>query len=495
MKKHTRRNRTSQWNFGKVLGRNLKGAFSGGAITDSGGIQLAVEVEKKRGLIESFSACIPDWRNPNLIDYTIGHQVGQRTLLVMAGYEDAIDSNLKRSDLAFSLALAQLFGNPNMASQSTICILENKIKAQTCQALHQWFLNCYIERRADDVPKEIILDIDGSSVPVHGNQEQSAYHGHYKTNQYFPLFIYDQDAWLIACRLRPGTESEDKCIVSELARIVPELRKKWPKVKIIIRADAGVYHPDICDWCEDNNVFYLMRLQSNGHGGGGLATESDKAAKTVRDRFRRRHGTERYVGTTITKSQKEKEIKQLPKKQRKEELERLHRRVERHFIDFLHRTGKGGKAKKQWRCKRRVVCVCKHTDWGGERTFFVTNLDDHPEDIVRNLYNPRGEMELHIRSMKALKCTKLSCMSFEANQFRLFLHGLAYLLMLQLRRLLPKSIRNLSIESIQKYLIRLPARVLIHARDYELAWSETFPFQNEFFALLRRLDRLRPLRC
>jgi hypothetical protein len=493
--KHTRQQPVVQHDFGKVLGKNLKAGFFGDVITDSGGVQLVVEVEKGTGLVDSFAQCIPDWRT-GPVGYSVKHLVAQRVTLITAGYEDAIDSTLKRSDMAFSLALVSISGNPNLACQSTITIFENKITEAVCNALADWFLRTYVEKGCKDNSEPIVLDLDGSSVEAHGDQEKTAYNGYYETNMYFPLFVYDQYGWLIACKLRPGNESEDVAIVGELKRIVPQLRAKWPNRPIIVRADAGVYHPGICDWCEDNDVFYLMRFQGSGHGGGSLATSSDSAAEVAMKDFRKRFGREKYLDSKISKSRREAEIKQIKdKKKRREELRELRHRHVRVYTEFMHRTGKGGNDKKAWRQERLVLCAVTHDDWGSQRTFFVTNISNlGPMYLIDELYNQRGEAELFIRAMKEIKCTRLSCQSFVANQFRLFLHGLAYLLLLQLKRLLPPSIRHLSIASIQKYIIRLPARITQVARDFMLRWSETFPWKNQLLTLCKRLEKLQYLR-
>lgn len=497
MPKNSASGSQKQWNFGKVFGKQLRGAFDGNWLTDCGGAQLLTAVEDKYKIIESFAACIPDWRkHQNLVDYSIKHQVGQRTVLIFCGYEDAIDSNYKRSDLALSLALAAISGNPNMASQSQICILENSIKKATAKTLHHWFLQHYIDRRKDDAPKRIILDFDGSSSPTHGNQEGTAYHGYYETNMYHPLFVYDQDGWLIACLLRQGAESESKAIVSELKRITSELRMKWPKVEIILRADAGVYNPKICDWCEKNNVFYIFRIKLPGNGGGGMRVASDRTASLAEKEFRKSFGKERYIKSGITKSKLEAKIKQLSnKKSRKRKLAELETRIMRVYFEFRYQSGNSDNDKKRWKRERRILNACTHTDWGGERTFFVTNIvGGKPEDIIKGIYNRRGEAELSIRDMKDLKCTRLSCQSFLANQFRLFLHGLAYLFLLHLRRLLPPSVR-LSVASLQKYFVRLPARITETSREFLLHWDSNFTWQREFFGILDKLDRQPPLRC
>lgn len=482
-----------QCNFGKVLGKTLQAGFFGDHVTDAGGAQLISQVEEKNGMIAGFAECIPEWRYEP--EFSIKHLVAQRTVLIAAGYEDAIDSTLKRGDLALGLSLAAISGNPDVACQATICIFENRITEAVCNALAQWFLKCYVERRNGRDTKQIVLDLDGSSVRAYGNQEKTGYHGYYKTNMYFPLFVYDQDGWLIACTLRPGTESEDAIIVSELKRIVPKLKAAWPKVTIIVRADAGVYHPAICDWCEDNDVFYLMRFQASGHGGGSLQTSSDAAAESAQKAFRKRYKRERYMYSRISKTKLQTEIKKLSnRKKRKEKLKELEDRAVRLYTQFMHRTGKSVNDKKAWRCERLIICALTHTDWGGERTFFVTNITNLGPECLLKLYNQRGEAELFIREMKAIKCSRLSCQSFFANQFRLFLHGLTYLLLLQLKRALPRRLRHLSIASIQKYFIRIPARVTQASRVFVLRWSDSFRWKKSMIALCRTLDRQKPLR-
>jgi hypothetical protein len=482
-----------QWNFGKVLGKQLRAAFDGHYLSDCGGAQLFAALEERSQMLDGFSACIPDWRqSQHLVDYSVKHLVSQRTLLIGCGYEDAIDSNIKRSDLALSLALAALTGNPDMASQSTICILENKLKQATLKALHRWFVQNYIDRHQHNRPREIILDFDGSCSPVHGNQEGTGYHGYYKTNMFFPLFVYDQHGWLIAAVLRHGTESEDKIIVNELKRITAELRHKWPKIKITIRADAGVYNPKICDWCEKNGVFYIFRIQSAGHGGGGMRVRSDKAAALAATEFCKAFGAERYTGTKITKSKLELQFKKLTsKKMRKQKLAELETRITRVYHEFTYQSGMSENDKKRWKRPRRILTACTHTDWGGERTFFVTNIiGGKPRDIIKLIYNRRGEMELSIRDMKDLHCTRLSCQRFEANQFRLLLHGLAYLFLLCLRRLLPPSLRSLSIASVQKYLVRIPSRITQSSREFHLHWDSAFAWPRQFFQLLKNIHCL-----
>src|SRR5205823_4143102 len=129
------------------------------------------------------------------------------------------------------------------------------------------------------------------------------------------------------------------------------------------------------------------------------------------------------------KSKLESNIRQLKnKKRRAAKLAELETRIARVYHEFTYQSGNSDNDKKRWKRPRRILTACTHTDWGGQRTFFVTNIvGGEPANIIKEIYNRRGLMELSIRDMKDLKCTRLSCQSFLANQFRLFLHGLAYL--------------------------------------------------------------------
>jgi Transposase DDE domain group 1 len=269
---------------------------------------------------------------------------------------------------------------------------------------------------------------------------------------------------------------------------VKACRWAWPKVQITVVMDAAFNDPKIYDWCEDNNVFYLIKLKAAGKPGGGLYGSSNELARQVRIAFVKKHGQPQYQNTDTTKNSVETGIRKLEKKERKEKLKELNSRVVRRYGQFEHRTGKGGKDPKQWRQDRRVLAVCVFDDWGDHRSFWVTNIVGYlPQYLIEVVYSSRGKAELFIKDAKAFRCDKLSCEDFFANQCRLLVQVLAYQLMYRLRSLLPKSMQSMSLASVRDYFIRIPVIVKEKAKTVDLAWSRTFPFKIQMHALLGRL--------
>jgi len=489
-----------QHNFGNVDGKEIVGDFCGGDVSDMGGLVALAPLVEKMNIFEEFASRIKEWRH-GPIKYSLAHLIIQRVGLIVAGYEDAIDSNFKRYDKALGTFLHRLTGNGDVASQGTISLLEGKITRETNYGLECWFIESYIKTLVKRLNasrkqrKSVVLDFDGASSPVRGNQQGSGYHGYYEVTMYRPLFISDDAGELVVPILRPGNASELWQALELIQRLVSELRRAIPGLAITVRCDAGFNDPDIYDWCEDNSVFYIMRLKGTGDT-GGLWAKSQIVVATAEKLFRRRHKAPRYLRSKISKSKLETSIKALDRPKKNEKLKELDTRIVRIFTEFLHQAGKGGKDEHNWRQPRRVLCIATYTDWGAKKAFFVTNIKEgNCEQLVQGLYNKRGNMERHIAELKSLDCTRLSCQGFESNQFRLFLHGLAHRLMTAVRKLLPESIRHWSVDSIRKNLVRLPVLIKETARKIGFHWTTSCDFKKEFHLLFRAIDRLQPMRC
>lgn len=262
--------------------------------------------------------------------------------------------------------------------------------------------------------------------------------------------------------------------------------------------DAGFCDKNIFDWCEDHAVNYLIKLRNAGGEGSGLTSKSKDLAKLCKESFSRRFGVARYfVGRvkgkkkapTKTKTEVEKQIRQIQdKKERKKAWAEHYSRVARRYGEFQHRTGKGGKDKKQWRCDRRVLAECTYDDWGPRCTFWVTNIvGETPEHLINDVYSRRGNAELRIKDAKEFRCDKLSCQNFVANQFRLLMHVLAQRLLFAFRSELPVSAQKMTLGSVRERFICIPAIVEEKASQIALIWSSTFPLKNHMHALCARL--------
>lgn len=470
-----------QYEFRNVNGKRLLAGFSGGDISADAGLMLLVNLERTLGMIRGAANSLRDMRLPGLLKHTAFKILFQRILLIAAGYEDANDSNAMRKDVVIRIALSKsLLKNDFGVSQPTISRFENAMTGRDCYRLAAFLLSFYIASHKK--PKEIILDFDGSCIEAHGAQQLSLLRGHYELNMYFPLLVFDQDGWLITAVLRPGNHGESRIALPVLKRIVTKFRQAWPHVRIIFRADAAFNSPAIYDWCENNNVYYVIGMKSN-HGLNVCAAEY---ASKVRRAFTRKFGTEQFVSRNWRKTRSAilTQIKGLPKVQRQEQLKAVDKRRMRVVGEFQYQA-------KTWDKERRIIAVCDYSDRGLERRFIITNLPcSFPEVIHKQYYCKRGRAEQFIKEMKSFKCTRLSCQEFFANQFRLLLHGLAYLLVFQLRERLPESWRKASLLSVRNTFLKVAAQIEERARLVIVGWSSSYAWKKEFLTLYKRLDDL-----
>ncbi|HEY9789969.1 MAG TPA: transposase [Candidatus Obscuribacterales bacterium] len=473
--------------FGKVI----KASFGDRQQTKIGGAPLLAELELTMQLVAGAAACLRDWRAPGQIDFRLYHLLWQRVLLICCGYEDVIDAQFLSHDPGLWLSLIgdeDQRPHPGIASQPTVCRFENSFGKANCYRLAAWLLYAYIAGHKS-LPESITLHFDGSCIPTYGNQQGTSFRSYYDENMYFPLFVFDQDGVLITAVLRPGHHGEAKLVVPILKRLARAFHTAWPNVRIKTIMDSAFSDPAIYDWCEDNNVFYLIKLRNSGGKGSGLFSHSNDMAGDCKQSFGSRFGTAKYLNPKKKKCEIEKELRQeKDKKKRKKNLKELAERVVRRYGEFHYQAGKGGKDKKQWRRPRRILAECIYDDWGPRRTFWVTNIvGEEPAHLINKVYSPRGEAELRIKDAKEFRCDKLSCQQFVANQFRLLMHVLAQRLLQAFRRLLPPAAQRMSLASIREHFIRIPGIVQVKARDTELSWPSAFPFKKQMHALCQRL--------
>ena len=479
--------------FGKK--KLIRAFFGSEQQTRIGGAPLLLEFELTIGLVAGAAACMKDYRASGQVTYSLYQLLWLRVLLICCGFEDVLDWQLLAHDPGLDLAMAIEGEVVGLPSQATGCRFENGISSTNCMRLAIWLIWSYITSKKCP-PKSVRLDFDGSCVPAHGQQQGTSYRKYYDCQMYFPLFVFDEDGVLITAILRPGSDGEARMTVPVLKRLVGVFRKAWPGVEILVVMDSAFSDPAIYDWCEDHDVYYLIKLRNAGHGGGGLFSHSHEMAADCKESFGRRFGTARYSKTKTSKAEIEKAIRaKSDKKERKKELEELGRRLALRYGEFMYQTGKGGNDPKQWRQRRRVLASCAYDDWGSHRTFWVTNYPSgDPEHLINHVYSRRGVAELRIKDAKAFRCDKLSCEKFVANQFRLLVHVLAQRLLFQFRSRMSETVQRMALESIREQFIRIPALIREKARIIELVWAADFPFKNVMHGLCSRLarDRQRP---
>jgi hypothetical protein len=328
----------------------------------------------------------------------------------------------------------------HLASQPTICRMENAVSARDCYRIAEALGELYIASRGKDgIPKKILLDFDATDDPTHGDQEQSYYHGYFREHIYHPLLVFDGDTGqLITAVLRAGNTHASRSTVAILKRIVSLLRSTWPDVEVELRADAGFAVPAVYEYCEAESIAYTIAL--------------------------------------ITNSRLEEMAASL--------LEEAKRRYEKHRERKVKLLSQGHYRAGSWDRQRRVVYKAEVMEEGTNTRFVVTNKPDDPDELYA-YYTERGETENRIKDLKvALKADRLSCHRFWANQFRLLLHAAAYWLMDTLRRkLVVAGIERMQLDTLRLRLVKIGGRVRELLTKVRLHLASGHPGQRLWEAL------------
>ena len=460
--------------FHGLFQRKVKARFDGGKITSDAGVLLLREVEKRTGLIGGLAECFSDHRNPRLIEHTVKELLGQRVYGLCLGYEDLNDHDQLRTDpmLAVAVEKADATGERRrqasdrgkaLAGKCTLNRLElgeaevrgqerYKKIAMDGDRIDRWMVDAFLAAH-ESIPEEIILDLDATDDPIHGNQEGRFFHGYYRHYCYLPLYIFCGEH-LLCARLRPANIDGAAGSVDELERIVTQIRQSWPGVRIIIRADSGFCRDELLTWCEENTVDYVIGLAKNTRLRKQIAEEMAQA--------------ESMFGST--------------------------RQPARVFKDFRYQT------RKSWSRERRVIGKAEFLEKGANPRFVVTSLS--PERIVactlyEEVYCARGDMENRIKEQQLdLFADRTSAATMRANQLRLYLSSAAYMLMHALRRLglHGTSMAHAQCGTIRLKLLKIGARIRLTVRNVWISMSEAYPYAETFARVMRNLQSI-PLRC
>jgi hypothetical protein len=381
---------TSRMRFETPAKLALEAAFDGGRLTSDGGLTWLAEVDKELGVGQAMAQHIPEWRSRRG-RHSMLSLLKQRVYQIACGYEDQNDSDFLRSDPLLKLVCGALpESGEDLASQPTICRMENAVTNRACYQMARALAELYIAQRGKDgAPQKIVLDFDATDDPTHGDQEESYYHGYFEEHIYHPLLVFDGDTGqLISALLRAGNTHASRSTVALLKRLVGLLRSAWPGVEVELRADAGFAVPAVYDYCEAEGIRYTIALITNSR------------------------------------------LKELASSL----LEEAEHRYEHERGRKVRLLSEGHYQARSWQIERRVVYKAEVMEEGTNTRFVVTNKPDEPDELYAH-YTERGETENRIKDLKvALKADRLSCQRFVANQFRLLLHAAAYWLMDTLRK-------------------------------------------------------------
>lgn len=394
----------------------LEASFDGGRLTSDGGLPWLGQAEARLGLCDAFAAVVPDWRR-GPVRHSLPSLVRQRVYQIACGYEDQDDADALRTDPLLKVVCGRLpETGPALASQPTFSRLENAVDRRTCYRLAMTLGEVYLrERERDGVPTHIVLDVDGTDDPTHGQQEGSAYHGYYRQHMYHPLLVFDgQTHQLITAVLRPGNTHGSAGVIAVLTRVVRALRTRWPAVTIELRMDSGGAVPAIYDWCEAEGIAYTIGLITNPRL---TALAAPLAAAAQRQRAATDAEKVRLLGETVYQAA-------------------------------------------SWAHPRRVIIKAEALPKGPNTRFVVTSRADTP-DALYAWYVARGDGENAIKDLKrACFADRLSDHRFWANQFRLLLHAAAYWLLDTVRRwLLAGAVPPLQLDTLRLLVLKIGGRV------------------------------------
>ena len=457
------------FDFQPLDSRQVVAAFNGGKVTSDAGGLLLREVEAKFGFIAQFARCFTDYRDPDVTTHTLEELLKQRIFGLCLGYEDLNDHEQLRYDplLAVLVGKKDPLGHDRpgrdkgkpLAGKSTLNRLEltpvranadsryKKIVAHL-DAMQAFFVKAFVQQYVV-APTRIVLDVDATDFALHGHQLGRFFHGYYDEHCYLPLYIFCGDFPLLAL-LRPANLDEPVGLLKHLKRIVASLRQAWPGVQILVRGDSGFCRDHLMRWCEENGVDFLFGL-----------------AKNTR--------LKRILGAEMHQAKQQFEATNTPT---------------RVFKDFTYKT------RKTWSRERRVVGKAEHLAKGENPRFVVTSLSPEGFDaktLYEQEYCARGNMENRIKEKKLfLFADRVSCQTMRANQVRMCLSTVAYILMRALRDfgLRETELAQAQCDTIRVKLLKIGATIQVSVRRVVLALSEAFPFQTIFQRAWENLRRL-----
>ena len=436
--------------FEAHFSRQVIGQFTRDRLTTDGGALLLRQADRKISLLRRVVACFTDYRQPERIEHHLEEMLAQRIYGLALGYEDLNDHEQLRQDplLGVLAGKKDLWGP--LAGKSTLNRLEltpagspageryNKI-SYSAEALDTLLVDLFLEADSH-APGEIVLDLDATDTPLHGRQEARFFHGYYGHYCYLPLYVFCGDQ-LLCARLRPSNIDASAGSLEEVQRIVRQIRARWPKTSIILRADSGFCREELLAWCENNDVDYVFGFARN---------------KLLR----------KIIGRAMQQAKQE------------------HRRTgkpARAFCEFAYRT------KKSWSRARRVIAKAEQIEGKENPRYLVTSLDKEgwpAQQLYEQLYCARGEMENRIKEQLCLFADRMSTETLRANQLRLYFSSLAYVLVEALRRLglAGTEWAKAQVDTIRLKLLKIAAQVRITARRIWVRYSCAYPWQNIFTA-------------
>jgi hypothetical protein len=452
--------------FQALGSRAVVAHFDGGPVTSDAGGLLLREIEAKFHFIAQFARCFTDQRDPKRIEHALAELLKQRAFALCLGYEDLNDHDRLRHDplLAVLVGKEDPTGSQRvqtrdrgkaLAGKSTLNRLEltpvrsnadsryKKVVAHL-DAMQRFLVEAFVQQQAAP-PTRIVLDLDSTDFVLHGHQLGRFFHGYYDAYCYLPLYIFCGDHPLLAL-LRPSNIDNAVGVLKHLSRIIARLRDCWPGVSILVRGDSGFCRDHLMRWCEANGVAFLFGLAKNPR----LLRELVPALEQAQQQF-----TQTGVPARV-------------------------------FHEFTYRTHES------WSRERRVVGKAEHLAKGPNTRFVVSSLPTEAfagQALYEQEYCGRGDMENRIKEQQLmLFANRVSCATMRANQVRLCLATVAYVLLRALREHgLTQKLAQAQCDTIRVKLLKIGAVIRVSVRRVAVSLSEAYPLRETFVRVWEKL--------
>ena len=451
---------SKRFEFQVLNRRQVMAGFDGGKLTSDGGGLLLRETARRTGVIRNLAQCFWDGRDGRWVQHPVEQLVAQRVYGLALGYEDLNDHDELRIDELLGILVEKKDLDHPLAGKSTLNRLELTTNGQDVykkvvvdeEAVERFFPEMYLRSRRR-APRRLILDLDATDDPLHGKQEGRFFHGFHGCYCYLPLYIFSEDGYPLWAQLRRSNIDAAAGSVEAVQQIVQQIRRRWPKVKILLRADSGFAREDLMSWCEANGVDYVFGLSKNPR----LIRQIEDALEQARQQFEQ-------TGQAA-----------------------------RRFCDFTYIT------RESWSRERRVIGKAEHLAKGSNPRFIVTSLSAQ-QFAARSLYEQtycrRGDMENRIKEQQlALFADRTSSSKMKANQLRLWFSTAAYLLLHQLRRLGLRDtpMARAQCDTIRLKLLKIGAQIKISVRRILISFASGYPYEKLFAQVYQNLARAGPI--
>lgn len=428
--------------FKDIFAKTVELDFNGGELSSDTGLILLRQIEQETRLIKRIASVLSDGRHQSYVQHDLCHMLSQRVFQIAAGYEDGNDCDSLRNDPILKMVCDKKPQTDTpLASQPTMSRFENSLGSKELYRIAEAILAHFISSY-EETPEAILLDLDDTDDPTHGSQQLSMFNSYYKEFCYQPMHIYEGNSGkLVASILRPGKRPTGKEIVMILKRIVSRLRAAWPDVDIVIRGDSHYSSSAIYEYCDEHNIKFILGL-----------TGYEPLLKKV---------------TGICRQA--------------EELYSISAMPVKLYSEFEYKAS-------SWIQEKRVVAKIEYHEKGLNVRFIVTNFNTaHRKWLYETGYCGRGAMELMIKEHKNhLFSDRLSCSDFGANQFRLFLHSMAYILMHTMRAKMLKNttFARSQFDTIRLRFLKISSRVIEMATKIKIHVAGSYPLKDELIRML-----------